>query len=199
VSCRDDDTLKAPEQFCHSPVALFSSLPHSRAETICLAEVSHEAIHRISCGLFTAAIKIFCPLALIEEVEKNCPLSLRSEAWNFMSMWGVGTGFVIHVNNIDDHCAEFANIRVIYSFLEYNRKIKQDQCLVQGKKQTFFFSLDMNLLAKKFFFPKNKFIKGIQYLLSCPHMLNANFEFIRFCRTPREFFFVCSSSGVQGV
>jgi hypothetical protein len=83
VSCRDDDTLKAPEQFCHSPVALFSSLPHSRAETIRLAEVSHEAIHRISCGLFTAAIKIFCPLALIEEVEKNCPLSLRSEAVKF--------------------------------------------------------------------------------------------------------------------
>ena len=30
LSCRDD-TLKAPEQFCHSPFALYSSLPHITA------------------------------------------------------------------------------------------------------------------------------------------------------------------------
>ena len=71
VPCRDNGTLKAPVQLCHSPVALFfSSLPHSREETIRLAEVGHEVIHRIFCGLFTEAIKIICPLPLIEEVEK---------------------------------------------------------------------------------------------------------------------------------
>ena len=44
----------------------------------------------------------------------------------------------------------------------------------------------MNLLAKKFCFSQ-KMVHNT--FLSCPHMLNANFKFIRFCRTPGEFFF----------
>ena len=156
MSCRDDGTLKAPEQFCNSLVALLASLPHWREETIRLAEVGHEAIQRISCRLFAAAIKLFCSLPSIEEAEKISVVPWGLKRWNFMPMWGVGARFVIYVKNIDDHAQTLHIYDLLLRFLEYNRKIKKTMPCSGQKTDIFLFRLIWIYWQRNCVFPKKQ-------------------------------------------
>lgn len=114
-----------------------------------------------------------------------------------MFIRGAGMGFDLHINNIEKLCRILQIYDSFFRFLEYNRKVhsKSNKIYVvyrlQGKNKAYFsFSLNINLLAKKFCFShKYEFIKYIIVFQLFPYPLNANFKFTRCCIMASKSFF----------